>query len=209
MSHPRIQYWKDRLTRWGQTCFSGPQRRLKSGMQSLLLQLEAKGRLPSELDAVELFGMHGLWHTMDYVERVRHLEFFEIDKYYLELARKSLAGWPVTFHHADSIAWLHERRRTYNFIVADIPHSGPFYADGGLPIFLDDLLHACAPGGVIVFNCHTAHLLRHGELERVIRDRLGPRVLSDIFYVPRNSLITYVVMCLDQNPAKDPGTTAP
>ena len=208
MYRQRNQYWKDRLTGWVQSWFSGPERRLKSGMQCVLLQLGSKGRLPAELDAVELFGMHGLWHTKDYIARVKHLEFFEIDKGYLELAKKSLATFPVTFHHADSIAWLHGRPRTFNFVVADIPYSGPFYADNGLPAFLDDLLHICAPGGVIVFNCHASRLARHREMEHELRDRLGTRVLSDIFYVPRNSLITYVVMCLDQNPGKDPGTTA-
>lgn len=191
------QYWKDRVIGRVQAWFSGPQRRLKTGMQSVLLQLELKGRLPKDLAAVELFGMHGLWHTKDYAPRVEHLDFFEIDGVYLDLARRTLKGSRVSFHHADSIAWASRTEKVFNFVVADIPYSGPFYSDDGLPTFFEDLVRICMPGGVIIFNCHASRLRDHRELETMMMRRSGMRTLSDIFYVPRNGSITYVVLCMD------------
>lgn len=41
--------------------------KLQTPMQQVLLQLQIKELLPSRVDALEMFGMHGLWHTMDYV----------------------------------------------------------------------------------------------------------------------------------------------
>lgn len=196
MARADVQYWKDRLTTWLLSHVAGQERRLKSGMQSVLLQLELKGSLPKPMTAVELFGMHGLWHTMDYVRLVEHLDFFEIDKQYLDLARRNLGRYPVTFHHGDSIAWLRSCEKQYNFVVADIPFSGPFYHADGMPLFLDDLVRITSPGGVLVFNAHAKHLSQYPAFEACIREHASGRTIADLFLVPRNSQVTYVVLTL-------------
>jgi hypothetical protein len=96
--------------------------RLKTPMDVLIGQLSVHGYLPGRLDALELFGMHGLWHTRDYFPFCGALEFYEIDPLYAAYARKTLAGSRV--HVKDSILTVREGRldqRKYNFIVIDNP----------------------------------------------------------------------------------------
>lgn len=168
-------------------------------MQSVLLQLRLRGLLPKRIRAVELFGMHGLWHTMDYVPLVEQLDFFEIDKAYLDLARNNLHPFPVTFHCADSIAWLRTTTERYDLVVADIPFSGPFYRDNGLPRFISDLYKATLNGGVLIVNCHARFLANSDQLASAFEAAAEGRTIRDIFFVPRNSSVTYVVISLAPN----------
>lgn len=197
MYRETVEYWKDRLIHWWLDRWSGPERRLKTGMHSVLLQLDAKGELLQPLRAVELFGRHGLWHTMDYVGRAEHLDFFEINKRHLDLARRNLKGFPVTFHHANSIAWIQGAAERYNFVVADTPIQGPFYNDEGLPLFFHDLLRITTNGGALVFNFHTRHLLRSADFQHAIVERCGERTVRDLFFVPRNRLLSYAILVVE------------
>ena len=45
--------------------------RFQTGMDQIMLQLELRDSLPNNATAIEMFGMHGLWHTMDYINKVK------------------------------------------------------------------------------------------------------------------------------------------
>lgn len=62
-------------------------------MQQVIYDLSQKGVLPQRLIALEMFGMHGFWHTMDYIKYVDSLDFFEIDADYANLAKK--ISWKI------------------------------------------------------------------------------------------------------------------
>ena len=122
-----IQYYSDLLKFILYSKLSGEEKKLKTGMQSVLLLLRSKDLLPKKIRALEMFGMHGLWHTMDYVHLVEHLDIFELDKKFSDLSKKNLPKNKTNFFSEDSIKWISSSNKTYNFIVADIPYSGTFY----------------------------------------------------------------------------------
>ena len=101
--------------------------RLQTPMRQLLGALEAYEALPAPLTALELFGMHGLWHTRDYVGRCSALDLYELNGAYAEYAARTLPNTRVM--EADSIEAVntgHLPRPAYNFIVIDNPVKGSF-----------------------------------------------------------------------------------
>ena len=101
--------------------------RLQTPMTQLMGTLETYEALPPAIDALELFGMHGLWHTRDYVERCSSLEFYEVDPTYAAFAARTLPSTDVIV--ADSIEAVHARRlrkETYDLVVSDNPSRSPF-----------------------------------------------------------------------------------
>lgn len=196
MSSETTQYYKDRLKLAFYNRITGKKKKIKTAMQSALLQLDLKGLFPANAKAIELFGMHGLWHTTDYIRYVDSLAIFEINKKYHELSKKVLKKYPVTFHHADSLKYAAETADRYNFVVADTPYGGDFHDPDGLPVFFDDLVRICLPGGVIIFNIHSDQLHRFKTIEALISQKLGARKLKDLFFTPRNQSVSYIVLAL-------------
>lgn len=165
-------------------------------MQSVLLQLKLKKILPDKINALEMFGMHGLWHTRDYVNHVGHLDIFEIDPEYHRLSKKALAGYPVSFYCDDSIKYISATDKKYNFIVADIPFGGDFYKEDGLPRFFSDMIRVADQGSVLIFNCHSVFLSDFKNLQDRIRTQCDSREVKDLFFVARNSNVSYIVLAL-------------
>ncbi|MFM9986038.1 MAG: hypothetical protein ACKVOK_12440 [Flavobacteriales bacterium] len=196
-----IQYWKDRLKYVLVKIIAGENRRVKTPMQQIILTLRLKQLLPKQISAIELFGMHGLWHTMDYVPLVKSLDIFEINKSYHELSKKLLKKYPTRFFHEDSIRFIASTNLNYNFVVADIPYGGDFYAENGLPHFFEDLVRIMdASGGVLIFNCHSRFLKSHKILQQHIESQIKKHVVMDLFFLPRNDNISYIVLCLSRSP---------
>jgi hypothetical protein len=101
--------------------------RLQTPMTQLLGTLDTYGVLPPKVDALELFGMHGLWHTRDYVGRCSSLEFYEVDPTYAAYAARTLPNTEVIV--ADSIEAVKTgalRRDRYDLILSDNPSRSPF-----------------------------------------------------------------------------------
>ena len=101
--------------------------RLQTPMTQLLRSLEVYEALPTPLTALELFGMHGLWHTRDYVGRCSALDLYELNSAYAEYAARTLPRTRVM--EADSIEAVNTGavpRPAYNFIVIDNPVEGTF-----------------------------------------------------------------------------------
>jgi hypothetical protein len=101
--------------------------RLQTPMTQLLGTLDTYELLPPTIDALELFGMHGLWHTRDYVSRCSSLEFYEIDPTYAAYAARTLPNTEVIV--ADSIQTVKARRLgrdMYDLVVSDNPSRSPY-----------------------------------------------------------------------------------
>jgi hypothetical protein len=127
--------------------------RLQTPMTQLLETLHAYGELPQQVVALELFGMHGLWHTRDYVARCAALDLYEINSTYAEYAARTLPRTRVI--NADSIQDVKAGalpRPSYNFIVCDNPVQAPF-GPGYVEHFdLFPELLASMDDGVLVLN---------------------------------------------------------
>jgi len=101
--------------------------RLKTPMDMVILALQTYGILPQNLTALELFGMHGLWVTVDYAYLCNYLELWEINPTYCKFAQKFLPK--ATVKIGDSIDAVKKGkllRDDYNFIVIDNPIGGTF-----------------------------------------------------------------------------------
>jgi hypothetical protein len=101
--------------------------RLQTPMTQLLGTLATYDVLPRDINALELFGMHGLWHTRDYASRCSSLEFYEIDPTYAAYAGRTLPNTDVIV--ADSIETVKTgrlRRDKYNLVISDNPFRAPY-----------------------------------------------------------------------------------
>lgn len=197
MNKELVQYLKDSLKQSFYKRITGLNKKTKTGMQNVLLQLKVKDLLPSHIKAVELFGMHGLWHTLDYVDITDSLDMFEINKRYLELSKIKLKKYNVKYFNQDSIKFINETNQKYNFIVADIPFGGNFYESSGLPYFFSDFIRIADDSSVIIFNCHSQKLKDFKTLVSQITRQVSPREIKDLFFVPKNELIGYIVLVLN------------
>jgi hypothetical protein len=127
--------------------------RLQTPMTNLLGTLRAYDALPDRMTALELFGMHGLWHTRDYARYCASLEVYEIEPVFAKFAARTLPRTEVV--PTDSIRAVKTRtlrRPSYNFIVADNPLAP--YGDGYIEHFdlLPDLFDYVKDEGVVIVN---------------------------------------------------------
>jgi hypothetical protein len=126
--------------------------RLQTPMTQLMGALETQEALPPTIDALELFGMHGLWHTRDYVKRCSSLEFYEVEPTYAAFAARTLPRTEVIV--ADSIEAVRTgglHRETYDLVVSDNPSRSPF-GKGYVEHFdlFPDLLHYIDDGVLVL-----------------------------------------------------------
>lgn len=171
--------------------------KVQTPMTNLMLQLELKGLLPKKIKAIELFGMHGLWHTLDYVKKVESLDIFEIDEVYHNYSKKVLKDYNVNYYNSDCLQYAQTTKEKYNLIVADIPYSGNFYNDSGLPFFFNSLVRMSDTKSVIVFNIHSSRLNSFKKVVDEIENNLSTHHINDLFFVPRNNQISYVVLAIN------------
>lgn len=124
------------------------------GMKRLCSDLISAGFDLSEMDAVEVFGRKGDWHTVDYAGMVSSLEVWEIDPQHNADLEKNLPG--AMIRNVDSITFAADpvNRERFDFVVIDNPQAlfgpGDAYCE-----HFDVLMPATGmlrPNGVIVFN---------------------------------------------------------
>ena len=175
---------------------TGINKKTKTSMQSVLLQLQVKNLFPKKINAIEMFGMHGLWHTMDYINYVSNLDIFEINERYHLLSKNALKKYPVQFYNLDSIKYIKETKNKYNFIVADIPYGGNFYDENGLPTFFENFINISDDNAIIIFNCHSIKLKEYNFLIKLIKEKIEQREIKDLFFVPRNDVMSYIVLVI-------------
>lgn len=172
--------------------------RVQTPMQQVFFQLQHKGYWNSGngKKALEMFGMFGLWHTMDYINQVGQIDFFEIDEKIIGYAKKTLKG-EVNFYCEDSIKHIKETKKKYDLVVADIPHyfNEGFDQKTGISPFMKDMINVTSAGGVIIMNLHTEYLHRHHDIYLQVRD-MSEREIKDLFYVVRSQRTTYAVVVM-------------
>lgn len=158
-------------------------RRLRSPMQSIVAQLQAKRLMPQPAHAIELFGLYGILVTMDYLPHVDSVDFFELDEERIHLAKHNLPADKVRFHAEDSVAYVARTDQRFNFIVADPPiGDGLFYDASGLPVFFEDLVRIADTRAVIAATVSAHSLERYQEVEEQLRARAGGRKVVDFFF---------------------------
>lgn len=172
--------------------------RLGTSMDYVITTLRAKHYLAENAEAIELFGMFGLWHTKDYINYVSNIDFFDIDNDYIKYARRVFDNKSkVTFYNEDSIKFIQKTDKKYDLVIADTPYSATFfYDDNDLPVFLKDMLRVTKQGGVVIFNIHTDSLNQWDMLkDKIIRE--SDRSIKDIFVLYRSNLVSYVVIVFE------------
>ncbi len=168
--------------------------KIQTPMHQVLLQLNAKGLFPQgKITALEMFGYHGLWHTMDYIEFVDCLDIFEIDSEFSQLSKKNLKKYNVRFYCKDSIAYIKSTDCKYNLVVADIPNDTVFYDDKGVPLFWKDIIRVADDNAVIITNILNG-FYQQGFIQLITKQI--NREIKDIFWVTRNEEVSYIVLCL-------------
>lgn len=187
-----MQYIKD----YAKTGIYGGLRRccpkLQTPMDQVVLQLKLRGLLPKECHALEMFGMHGLWHTMDYIKDIKSLDFFELDSKYCKLAKHNLGRYNVKIFNQDSIAFVKNSHNKYNFIICDIPYCTSFYDPNGM--FWNDLINVSEEEAIIITNIHNTYLSKQSLKSMVMNYK--PERIQDFFMVARNNLVSYLVVVL-------------
>lgn len=189
-----IQNFKDKLKQSFYNKIGGKEKKLKTSMQSLILQLELKNLLPKNMKAIEVFGMHGLWHTKDYIHLVDELDIFEINKKYHDLSKKNLKKFKVNYFLQDSIKFIAETENKYDLVVADIPFGGDFYSETGLPRFIDDLIKISKERSILIFNMHSKFLKDYQRIQSELILKSKDKKVIDLFFIARNSEVSYVVV---------------
>jgi len=197
--------------------------RLNTPMDTLIASLRVQHLLPKPFVALELFGMHGLWHTTDYASLCDYLEIYELNETYARFA--SARFKQATVVTADSVLAVKSatlRMPKYTFIVVDNPLFGIFgrgYAEHfdffpEIGNFIEE--------GVVVMNfihrpmtrCSEGLLLRRTafygkpdptwrEAARVYERHFKSRGLAVVeeFLIPRTSETAYLAFALAKAPA--------
>jgi hypothetical protein len=183
-------------------------------MRTVIAELRRRGVDLASVDALEVFGRAGDWHTQDYAGEVRTLEVWELDSQYEVALRKNLPGASVRI--GDSFGMAARSNRRYGLVVCD-NEQGIF--DGHCEHFdFLPLLPRVLADGVFVLNVNRRPygLAEQPEWRRRRRvfygrkdtERLGDgwisnfyrKRLADIglvlewdFTVPRDAFISYYV----------------
>lgn len=90
-------------------------------MKKVVLELEKRGLNLNSMDALEVFGRTGDWHTMDYASHVSTLEVWEINANFLEDLKKNLPSAEIKM--VDSFSEVKTTPNQYDLIVVDNPQS--------------------------------------------------------------------------------------
>lgn len=118
-------------------------------MQRLLRRLQRRGINLNELDALELFGGTGAFHTLDYAHRVRSLEVWEIDPALEDRLRHNLPRAKI--RTVDSYSAAKSASKRYGLIVVDNPaatHGGHIEHFDLFP----HIFELAAPAAVLILN---------------------------------------------------------
>ncbi len=172
--------------------------RLHTNMQEVLMTLHQLGFWNGHADALEMFGMFGLWHTKDYVDHVSHLDFFELDSDIIKYAKEEFKkeSGKIDFYNEDSIAYIHNTEKKYDLVVADTPFGLDVYdKENGLASFTPDLFRVSKENAVIVMNIHSEYLNKHKEIKNAIMN-ISDKTVSELFFASRNEDVAYLVCVL-------------
>jgi hypothetical protein len=118
-------------------------------MQRVFRGLEQRGIVPNTVSALEVFGMTGKYHTLDYAERVKSLEVWEIDPELEDALHRNLPGANVLI--VDSYAYAQICKDRFGMIVVDNPLSMHGSHCEHFDLF-PHIFRLAEPGGLLVVN---------------------------------------------------------
>lgn len=90
-------------------------------IEMIISNLENRNIDLSTLNALEVFGKDGEWHTLDYAYKVKSLEMWEIDENLKSNLHKNFPF--ATIKIVDSFEEVKRCKKKFNFIVIDNPMS--------------------------------------------------------------------------------------
>ena len=154
----KINLYKERLKRFLKN-YARSSLGLFSPYDTVICILEAHGLLPKKIVGLELFGCHGLWTTADYIEYCSKLDFYEVNPYYAQIAKKRF-GAKIVLHQEDSIERVQSGsiKERYNFIVIDNPAKSPYGSDVLETSYFEnfslfpDIFSVCGDEAVLLIN---------------------------------------------------------
>jgi hypothetical protein len=165
-------------------------------MQMIFDLLTYRKLLREDAQAIELFGMFGLWHTKYYVDYVAHVDIFETNTIYHNLSKFALGSAKVSYFNADSLVYASQTDKRYEIVVADTPMGASFYDRSGLPVFWNSLLRIATPQAVVIVNVPTWVLAYEEEFMRALAENTPVRKIKDVFFVPRDNVVSYCVVVI-------------
>jgi len=127
---------------------------IKTSIDYLILTFKKSGCLPAPINALELFGMYGLWVTKHYAHYCEHVDMWEIDSNYVYYARK-FKETNVTIIEGDSVLAVQNGSisKKYNFVMIDNPLISP-YGNGLIEHFdvLPQIFDIAEDKFILIFN---------------------------------------------------------
>lgn len=92
-----------------------------SGMEELIKKLEQNGIKFEKLNALEMFGRDGNWHTTSYADKVKLLEVWEIDEKWKNKLKKNLPNAKIKILDSIRTIYDHDNLERFSFVVIDNP----------------------------------------------------------------------------------------
>src|SRR6185312_590191 len=100
--------------------------REKSPIENVMSQIGLRGCSLTAMDALEVFGRDGRWHTKQYAHLVKSLEVWELQEKYLPQLQENLPG--ARFRIVDSYKEIQKTKKKFGLVVVD----------NSMGIFVDD-----------------------------------------------------------------------
>ena len=94
---------------------------LRSPMNRVIGKIENRWMPVANLDAIELFGFDGSFHTKDYFEKIKSLEVWEIDPECYKPLRKNVPGAKIKI--VDTFFQLSKCQDLFDLVIIDNPTS--------------------------------------------------------------------------------------
>jgi hypothetical protein len=134
--------------------FKGRPFYLKTPIDYLILLFKTSGLLPSNVIAIELFGMYGVYLTKHYARYCETVDMWEIDPKYVYYANK-FKERNVTVIQGDSVSSVQNGliQKQYNLLIVDNPLVSP-YGDGLIEHFnvMPSVFKIAKEKFIIIFN---------------------------------------------------------
>lgn len=90
-------------------------------MNELIKKLEQKGIKFENLNALEVFGRAGDWHTTSYANKVKHLEVWEIDSKWENELKYNLPNAKIKIQDSIRTIYGNSDLEKFSFVVIDNP----------------------------------------------------------------------------------------
>ncbi|GAB1446653.1 MAG: hypothetical protein KF860_08000 [Cyclobacteriaceae bacterium] len=149
-----IRVYKDWLITKFIIWLKGSPFHIKVPIDYMILSITISGYLPKNLNALELFGMYGLYVTKHYSKLCQSVELWELDPEFVRYARK-FCDKNVNVIQGDSVKAVKEFRLMgkYNLLVIDNPLVSP-YGNGLYEHFnvMPEIFDATEEQFILIFN---------------------------------------------------------